>query len=79
MMNSIKIAMWLLCLAVNILGFVVVISAGTTPAAIYAAFVSATLALNRPQVSFHGFRHSVQSSRPAFAAQWLWNRITSRT
>lgn len=78
-MNSIKIVMWVSCLAINVLGLVVVLRAGTTPAAIYAAFVSTTLALNRPQVSFHVIRQSVQTSRPFVTARWLWNRITGRT
>jgi hypothetical protein len=78
MINSIKIAMWLSCLAINVLGLVVVLRAGTTPAAVYAAFVSATLALNRPRINPQSIRHSVQTSRLVLLAQWLWNRTTGR-
>ena len=78
MMNSLRFGMWFSCLAINILGLVVVLRAGTAPAAVYAAFVSATLALNRPRVNVRGLVSAVQTSRPAVLLQWLWARVPGR-
>ncbi len=73
-MNILKVGMWLSCLGVNLLGLVVVLRAGTTPAVIYAAFVSATLALNRPRISLTETREALETSRPALLFHWLWSR-----
>jgi len=70
MIKKLKFMMWLTCLSVNVFGFMLVFKAGKTPAVLYAAFVIATLALNRPSFSLH----AIETSWPVFVVRWWWRQ-----